>query len=58
MSQASSVEPTVSIRPYLNEASGTYSVELFVHGLRTEASAEKLADMLTAFIAGDELKSH
>lgn len=51
-------EPTMSIRPYLNESVGSYSVELYVHGLRTAAMAEKLADMLTAFMAGEELRSN
>lgn len=49
--------PTLSIKPYKNEA-GTFSVELHVHGLRTDAMAEKLADMLTAFMAGKEIKAN
>lgn len=51
------VAPTLSIRPYENEV-GTFSVDLHVHGLRTAAMAEKLADMLTAFMAGKEIQSN
>lgn len=49
--------PTVSIRPYESD-SGSFSVDLQVHGLRTAAMAEKLADMLTAFMAGKEIQSN
>lgn len=55
--EISSVSPTLSIRPYQNE-SGTFSVELHAHGLSTAEMAEKLANMLTAFMAGNEIKSH
>jgi hypothetical protein len=49
--------PTLSIRPYQN-AAGTFSVELHVHGLPTDSMAEKVADMLTTFMAGKEIKTN
>lgn len=54
--QEISAAPTVSIRPYRDGETGAYNVELFVRGLRTAEMAEKLADMLAAFVAGDEIE--